>query len=220
MRGIWRWAPFLNEKAAKPWVLKKVLGESSLTATWFYSVRTLMMLQLLWRSPKAFIGSIRGHIWRYSNAQHTYETQHSPFKRRLQTQPQTRLPPSLPWRCRKSGLPRHYDPPRFGLVLLWAQQVCPVSWQCTHGGSWKRSTISAWHLEWVSCRIDIPSYFVRELVKAGFVQHIPLRTLKTVADALSKSLPSPAFIGHHRVMMGQTPFALKFWHYKCVGVPF
>jgi len=63
--------------------------------------------------------------------------------------------------------------------------------------------------------IDIRHYFVRELVKAGFVKLIPLRT-KMVADALTKSLPSPAFIGHRRVMMGQTPFALKFVHSYCV----
>jgi len=60
--------------------------------------------------------------------------------------------------------------------------------------------------------IDIRRYFVRELVKAGFFKLIPLRTHKMVADALTKSLPSPAFIGHRRVMMGQTPFALRFWH--------
>ena len=63
-----------------------------------------------------------------------------------------------------------------------------------------------------SRHIDIRRYFVRELVKAGFVKLIPLRTHKMVADALNKSLPSPTFIGHRRVMMGQTPFALKFLH--------
>jgi len=63
-----------------------------------------------------------------------------------------------------------------------------------------------------SRHIDIRRYFVRELVKAGFVKLIPLRTHKMVADALTKSLPSPAFIGHRCVMMGQTPFALKFLH--------
>jgi len=63
-----------------------------------------------------------------------------------------------------------------------------------------------------SRHIDIRRYFVRELVKAVFVKLIPLRTHKMVADALTKSLSSPAFIGHRRVMMGQTPFALKFLH--------
>jgi len=52
----------------------------------------------------------------YSTAQHTYETQHSPPKRWLWPQFQTRLPLSLPWHCRKSCLPCHYDPPRFGLI--------------------------------------------------------------------------------------------------------
>jgi len=63
-----------------------------------------------------------------------------------------------------------------------------------------------------SRHIDIRRYFVRELAKSGFVKLIPLRTHKMAADALTKSLPSPAFIGHRRVMMGQTPFALKFLH--------
>ena len=63
-----------------------------------------------------------------------------------------------------------------------------------------------------SRRIDIRRYFVRQSVKGGFVELIPLRTHRMVADALTKSLPSPAFIGHRRVMMGQTPFALKFFH--------
>ena len=63
-----------------------------------------------------------------------------------------------------------------------------------------------------SRHIDVRRYFVRELVKAGFVKLVPLRTHKMVADALTKSLPSPAFIGHHRVMVGQTPFAFKFLH--------
>jgi len=63
-----------------------------------------------------------------------------------------------------------------------------------------------------SRHIDIRRYFVRELVKADFVKLIPSRTHKMVADALTKRLPSPAFIGHRRVMTGQTPFALKFLH--------
>jgi len=57
---------------------------------------------------------------------------------------------------------------------------------------------------------------VCKLVKADFVELIPLRTHKMVAVAFTKSLPSLAFIGHRRVMMGQTPFALKFWHSECV----
>jgi len=63
-----------------------------------------------------------------------------------------------------------------------------------------------------SRHIDIRRYFVRELVKAGFVKLIPLRTHKMVADDLTKSLPSHAFICHRRVMLGQTQFALKFLH--------
>ena len=51
--------------------------------------------------------------------------------------------------------------------------------------------------------IDICRYSVLELVNAGFVKLIPLRTRKFVTDALTKSLPSPALIGHCLVMMGQ-----------------
>jgi len=63
-----------------------------------------------------------------------------------------------------------------------------------------------------SRHIDVRCYFVRESVKAGFVKFIPLYTHKKVADALTKSLPSPAFIGHRRVVMGQTPVSSKFLH--------
>jgi len=43
----------------------------------------------------------------------------------------------------------------------------------------------------ISRHIDIRRYFVHELVKAGFVELIPLRTHKMVTDALTKFLPSP-----------------------------
>jgi len=57
-----------------------------------------------------------------------------------------------------------------------------------------------------SRHINIRCYFVRELVKAEFEKLIPLRTHKMVADALTKSLPSPALIDHCRVIMDQTSF--------------
>ena len=44
-------------------------------------------------------------------------------------------------------------------------------------------------------------YFVRELVKADSVKLIPLRTHKMLADALTKSLPSPAFIARRKVIL-------------------
>jgi len=58
----------------------------------------------------------------------------------------------------------------------------------------------------LSHHIDIRRYFVRELVKAGFVKLIPLRTHKMVANALTKSLPSPAALEYlvalqHRVAL-------------------
>jgi len=61
-----------------------------------------------------------------------------------------------------------------------------------------------------SRHIDIRRYFVRELVKANIVKRMPLRTHKMVADALTKSLPSPAFTAHRKVMLRQVPFSLKF----------
>jgi len=48
--------------------------------------------------------------------------------------------------------------------------------------------------------------FSRELVKHNIVKLSPLRTHIMVADALTQSLPSPAFILHRKAMLGQTPF--------------
>jgi len=67
-----------------------------------------------------------------------------------------------------------------------------------------------------SCHIDIRKYYVRELVLNGFLKLAPLRTHKIVADALTKSLPSPAFVGHRQIMTGHTSFAAKLL--RCVGV--
>ena len=44
-----------------------------------------------------------------------------------------------------------------------------------------------------SRHIDIREYFVREIVLAGFLKLVPLRTHKMVADALTKSLPVTGF---------------------------
>ena len=60
-----------------------------------------------------------------------------------------------------------------------------------------------------SRHIDIREYFVRDFVLAGFLKLVPLRTNKMVADALTKSLPSPAFIGHRQIMTGHIPFAAR-----------
>jgi len=60
-----------------------------------------------------------------------------------------------------------------------------------------------------SRHIDIRKYFVRELVLSGFLKLVPLRTNKMVADALTKSLPSPAFIGNRQIMTGHTPFTAR-----------
>ena len=66
-----------------------------------------------------------------------------------------------------------------------------------------------------SCHIDIRKYYVCELVLAGFLKLVPLCTQKTVPDALTKSLPSPAFVGHRWKMTGHAPFAACLL--RCVG---
>jgi len=66
-----------------------------------------------------------------------------------------------------------------------------------------------------SRHIDIRKYYVRELVLNGFFKLVPLRTHKMVADALTKSLPSPAFVGHRQIMTGHASFAAKLL--RCVG---
>jgi len=66
-----------------------------------------------------------------------------------------------------------------------------------------------------SLHIDIREYFVRELVLNGFLKLVPLRTHKMVADALNKSLSSPAFVGHRQMMTGHASFAARLL--RCVG---
>ena len=66
-----------------------------------------------------------------------------------------------------------------------------------------------------SRHIDIHEYYVRELVLARFLELVPLRTHKMVADALTKSLPSPDFIGHSQIMTGHASFAARVL--RCVG---
>ena len=66
-----------------------------------------------------------------------------------------------------------------------------------------------------SRHIDIRKYYVRELVLNGFLKLVPLRTHKMVADALIKSLPSLAFVGHRHIMIGRASFAARLL--RCVG---
>jgi len=56
-----------------------------------------------------------------------------------------------------------------------------------------------------SRNIDIRRYFVRDMVAAGVVKLVPLRTHLMVADALTKSLPS--HIKHRNIMLGHVPFS-------------
>ena len=45
------------------------------------------------------------------------------------------------------------------------------------------------------------------MVAAGVIKLVPLRTHLMVADALTKSLPSPAHIKHRDIMLGHVPFS-------------
>ena len=60
-----------------------------------------------------------------------------------------------------------------------------------------------------SRHIDIRRYFVRELVADGVLRLIPLRTHLMMADALTKSQPTPAHAKHRAVMMGHAPFSAR-----------
>jgi len=64
---------------------------------------------------------------------------------------------------------------------------------------------------------DIREHYVRELeiVLAGFLKLVPLRTHKIVADALTKSLPSPTFIRHRQIITGHASFAARLL--RCVS---
>jgi hypothetical protein len=60
-----------------------------------------------------------------------------------------------------------------------------------------------------SRHIDIRRYFVRDLVAQQVLKLVPLCTNLMVADALTKSLPSPAHAKHRDVMMGRIPFCAR-----------
>ena len=63
--------------------------------------------------------------------------------------------------------------------------------------------------------VDIRKYYVCELVLAAFLKLVPLPTHKLVADALTKGLPFPPFVGHRHIMPGHVPFAARLL--RCVG---
>jgi len=65
-----------------------------------------------------------------------------------------------------------------------------------------------------SRHIDSHKYYVRELVPAGFLKLVPLRTHNMVADALTKSLSSSAFVGHRQIMTGHASLAARLL--RCV----
>jgi len=66
-----------------------------------------------------------------------------------------------------------------------------------------------------SDHIGICQCFVRELVLVGFFKLVPLCTNKIVADALTKSVPLPAFIRHRQIMTGEVPSAARLL--RCAG---
>ena len=66
-----------------------------------------------------------------------------------------------------------------------------------------------------SHHIDIRNYNVPELVLNGLLKLVPLRTHKMVADVLTKSLPSLAFVGHLQIMTGHASFSARLLY--CVG---
>jgi len=71
-----------------------------------------------------------------------------------------------------------------------------------------------------SRHFDIRNYDARELVLAGFLKLVLLHTvahkiIMMVADARTKSLQSPMFVGHHQIMTGHVPFANRLG--RCMG---
>jgi len=66
-----------------------------------------------------------------------------------------------------------------------------------------------------SRHIDIRKYYVREPLLNGFFILVPLRTHKMLADALTKSLRSLAFVGHRQIMTGHASSAARLL--RCVG---
>ena len=61
----------------------------------------------------------------------------------------------------------------------------------------------------------IRKYYEHQLLLNGFLKLVPFRTHKMVANALTKSLPSPAFVEHPQIMTGHASFAAKL--FRCVG---
>ena len=66
-----------------------------------------------------------------------------------------------------------------------------------------------------SRHIDIRKYYVREPLLNGFLILVPLRTHKMLADALTKSLQSLAFVGHRQIMTGHASSAARLL--RCIG---
>jgi hypothetical protein len=54
-----------------------------------------------------------------------------------------------------------------------------------------------------SRHIDIRRYFVRDLVAQQILKLVPLRTNLMVANAITKSLPTPAHAKHRDIMIGR-----------------
>eukprot|EP00961_Rhodomonas_salina_P276828 3740727-Rhodomonas_salina.1 len=50
--------------------------------------------------------------------------------------------------------------------------------------------------------IDVRRYFVQDMVRDGLMTLVKCAGTNNVADALTKSLPSPSFLLHHPVLTG------------------
>eukprot|EP00961_Rhodomonas_salina_P274477 3708651-Rhodomonas_salina.3 len=68
------------------------------------------------------------------------------------------------------------------------------NWACIH---LSRNSV----LHHKSKHIDVRVYHLRDLCKAGVLSFLKIGTNDQVADALTKALPSPAFIQHRKVML-------------------
>jgi len=55
--------------------------------------------------------------------------------------------------------------------------------------------------------IDNRRFFVRDMVSAGVLKLVPLRTHLMFADVLTKRLPSPSHIKHREIMLRHVPFS-------------
>ena len=67
-----------------------------------------------------------------------------------------------------------------------------------------------------SRRVDVKVHFLRGLVRDGHIKLVKCAGMQNVSDALTKSLPRPAFEKHKEYMIGtRVPFAA--FYTSCAG---